>query len=112
MAIKKADRARQFMPFAALTGYYEVIKQREKIIEPRKELSEDEAEILSNKLGSVQKGMLITLTYYKEDCYETLTGLVSNIDTIYRTITIFKTKIAIDDVYDIEIKYYDESCAE
>ena len=37
MAIKKADRARQFMPFAALTGYYEVIKQREKIIEPRKE---------------------------------------------------------------------------
>lgn len=101
MAIKKADRARQFMPFAALTGYYEVIKQREKIIEPRKELSEDEAEILSSKLGEIQKGMLITLTYYKEDCYETLTGLVSNIDSIYRTITIVKTKIAIDDVYDI-----------
>ena len=77
MAIKKADRARRFMPFAALTGYYEVIKQREKIIEPRKELSEDEAEILSDKLNKVQKGMLITLTYYKEDCYETLTGLVS-----------------------------------
>ncbi len=104
MAIKKADRARQFMPFATLTGYYEVIKQREKIIEPRKELSEDEAEILSNKLGSVQKGMLITLIYYKEDCYETLTGLVSNIDPVYRTITIVKTKIAIDDVVDVEIK--------
>ena len=104
MAIKKADRARQFMPFAALTGYYEVIKQREKIIEPRKELSEDEAEILSSKLSKIQKGMLVTLTYYKEDCYETLTGLVSNIDSIYRTITIVKTKIAIDDIYDIEIK--------
>ena len=101
MAIKKADRARQFMPFAALTGYYEVIKQRENIIEPRKDLSEDEAEILSSKLGNIQKGMLITLTYYKEDCYETLTGLVSNIDSIYRTITIVKTKIVIDDVYDI-----------
>ena len=104
MAIKKADRARQFMPFAALTGYYEVIKQREKIIEPRKELSEDEAEILSDKLNKIQKGMLITITYYNEDCYETLTGLVSNIDSIYRTITIVKTKIAIDDIYDIEIK--------
>ncbi|MBR2883672.1 MAG: YolD-like family protein [Clostridia bacterium] len=92
------------MPFAALTGYYEVIKQREKIIEPRKELSEDEAEILSDKLNKVQKGMLITLTYYKEDCYETLTGLVSNIDPVYRTITIVKTKIAIDDVVDVEIK--------
>ena len=104
MAIKKADRARQFMPFAALTGYYEVIKQREKIIEPRKELSEDEAEILSDKLNKVQKGMPITLTYYKEDCYEILTGLVSNIDPIYRTITIVKTKIAIDDIYDIKIE--------
>ncbi|MBR2885924.1 MAG: YolD-like family protein, partial [Clostridia bacterium] len=98
------DRARQFMPFAALTGYYEVIKQREKIVEPRKELSEDEAEILSSKLNKIQKGMLVTLTYYKEECYETLTGLVSNIDSIYRTITIVKTKIAIDDIYDIEIK--------
>ena len=104
MAIKKADRARQFMPFAALTGYYEVIKQREKIIEPRKELSEDEAEILSSKLSKIQKGMLVTLTYYKEDCYEILTGLVSNIDSIYRTITIVKTKIAIDDVCDIRIE--------
>ena len=104
MAIKKADRARQFMPFAALTGYYEVIKQREKIIEPRKELSEDEAEILSDKLNKVQKGMLITLTYYNEDCYETLTGLVSDFDPIYRTITIVKTKIAIDDIYEIKIE--------
>lgn len=104
MAIKKADRARQFMPFAALTGYYEVIKQREKIIEPRKELSEDETEILSSKLGKIRKGMLITLTYYKEDCYKTLTGLFSNIDPIYRTITIVKTKIAIDDIYDIKIE--------
>ena len=104
MAIKKADRARQFMPFAALTGYYEVIKQREKIIEPRKELSEDEAEMLSDKLNKVQKGMLITLTYYKEDCYDTITGLVSNIDPVYRTITIVKTKIAIDDVCDIRIE--------
>ena len=99
-----SDRARQFMPFAALTGYYEVIKQREKIIEPRKELSEDEAEVLSDRLNKVQKGMLITLTYYNEDCYETLTGLVSNIDPVYRTITIVKTKIAIDDVVGIRIE--------
>ena len=99
-----SDRARQFMPFAALTGYYEVIKQREKIIQPRKELSEDEAEVLSDRLNKVQKGMLITLTYYNEDCYETLTGLVSNIDPVYRTITIVKTKIAIDDVVGIRIE--------
>ena len=104
MAIKREDRARQFMPFAALTGYYEVIKKREKTENPRKELSDDEAELLSDKLRQTKKGVLITLVYYNEDCYETLTGIVSDIDPIYRTITIVKTKIPLDDVYDIRIE--------
>ncbi len=103
MAIKKEDRARQFMPFAALTGYYDVIKKREKSDQPRKELSDDEAEILSDKLCRTKKGMLITLTYYNDDGYEILTGIVSDIDPIYRTITVVKKQISLDDVYDIKI---------
>ena len=40
---RHADRAVQFAPFAALKGYYECVKLQERITEPRKELSEDEA---------------------------------------------------------------------
>ena len=31
MAINKADRARQFMPFAALKGYTEALQKKEKV---------------------------------------------------------------------------------
>ena len=40
---RHADRAMQFAPFAALKGYYEDVRIQERITEPRKELSGDEA---------------------------------------------------------------------
>jgi len=46
------DRAMQFAPFAALKGYYESIRKQERITEPRKLLSEDEAETISNTLNA------------------------------------------------------------
>ena len=49
-----ADRAKQFMPFASLKGYYEMTRKREHIREPRRELSEDSAEELNRKLCAVQ----------------------------------------------------------
>ena len=50
---RHADRAMQFAPFAALKGYYECVKMQERITEPKKELSEDEAEIISNTLNQI-----------------------------------------------------------
>ena len=46
----KADRARQFMPFSALRGFEELIREVEHTPTPRRELSEYEAEILGKKL--------------------------------------------------------------
>lgn len=102
MAIKRADRARQFMPFAALTGYYEIIKERERVAVPRRELSEEELQILSDKMNKVKKGDMVTVTHYIEYRYEETTGLVSNIDTVYRTISIVKNKIPFDDIVDLQ----------
>lgn len=107
VAIKKADRARQFMPFSALTGYMEILREREKIVQPQRELSDEEAEMLSDKLSRVKKGAVITVTYYHEDCYKKLTGIVSEIDSVCRNLTVVKTKIPFDDVSDIKIKSED-----
>ncbi|MGN0546946.1 MAG: hypothetical protein ACI4I3_06395 [Acutalibacteraceae bacterium] len=98
---KNTDRARQFMPFAALTGFYGIIKERESRSEPRHELSEDEEKILSDRMIRVRKGMMVKLTFYNGSRYETVTGMVSDIDLIYRSITIVKRKIYLDDVIDI-----------
>lgn len=50
------DRAMQFAPFAALKGYYESIRKQERLTEPRKELSEDEAVSVSNILTKLKTG--------------------------------------------------------
>ena len=47
---EKADRAKQFMPFAALTGFDLLVKERERIIEPKRERSEEEDAMLTQKI--------------------------------------------------------------
>ncbi len=96
-----SDRAVQFMPFAALRGYYEMISQAQRIKEEKKELSEEEKEILSAKLCTIKKRMIVKLTYYENDAYLTTEGMVSEIDPIYQTITIVKKTIPFDDIADI-----------
>lgn len=96
-----SDRARQFIPFAALRGYYDLIAERERVKEPRRVLSEEEAAILSDKLAQVRKGSMLCIVYYNADAYETLEGLVSAVDFTFRTLTIVKVKISFDDIIDI-----------
>jgi len=101
MQTHKLDRAKQFMPFAALRGYYDLIRQYERIKEDKKELSESEAEILSSKLLKIAKGMIITVKYYNKDAYDILTGVVSKIDKDYKNLKIIKTEINFDDIIDV-----------
>ena len=94
-------RAKQFMPFAALRGYYALVLAKNRVVEPRRELIGDAAERLSRKLALVKKGMMITVRFYRADAYDTITGMVTRIDPEYRYITIVKTKIPFDDIEDI-----------
>ncbi|HJD42484.1 MAG TPA: hypothetical protein H9910_05700 [Candidatus Mediterraneibacter quadrami] len=48
-----SDRAAQFAPFAALTGYGEVIKETARRTDAAPELTEDERERLDQKLRSL-----------------------------------------------------------
>ena len=101
MAASKEERARQFLPFNALTGYYQMIMERRRVLEPKKELSEDEIEALSEKLKSLRQHELVSITYYDKDAYITKTGLITDIDLTFRTLTVVKTKIAFQDIFDV-----------
>lgn len=96
-----SDRAKQFMPFAALKGYYELIRRRERVTEPKRDLSEEDIARLSEQLAQVKKGMMITVTYYNVDAYETREGMVSAFDPTFQTLSIVKEKIAFDDILEI-----------
>ena len=99
----KAERARQFMPFSALRGFEELIKQQVREATPRRELSEYEAEQLSLKMQGVENGMLVRVTYYDGDAYVTTEGMVSEVDLSLRFLRVIKRQIKLDDITDIEV---------
>lgn len=100
---RHADRAKQFMPFASLRGYYDKIREQERITEPRRELSEDDAAELSDLLNRVGRGVMLRVVYYSADHYETLEGMVSEFDPVFRRLSIVRTRICFDDLYSAEI---------
>ena len=42
--MRRVDRAKQFLPFNSLRGFYDLVRIKEKIITPRRELTTDELE--------------------------------------------------------------------
>lgn len=89
------------MPFAALKGYYDLLRTREHATEPRHELTEEEARALSEKMAQVRPRIMVTVTHYKDGGYRKTCGLVSSIDVIGRTLTVVKQAIAFDDIRDV-----------
>ena len=99
--MSREDRAKQFMPFAALKGYPEALRKKEKVVVPRAEVSEEYAEVLDRKLRQVRKNDMITVIYFNNGEYLKKTGMVSRIDETARVLKVVNTKILFDDIYDI-----------
>jgi len=97
------DRAMQFAPFAALKGYYETVRMQERITEPRRDVSEEDAETISYTLNNLRIGVTVKVRYYDIDSYTTITGVVAEINFPYRRLKVIKTAIPFDDIYSIEL---------
>ena len=97
------DRAKQFMPFAALKGLPDALAAREKITVPKIELSEEMAEELDRKMHDLAKGQIASVIYFHRDEYLKITGMVARIDETSRLLQIVNTKIIFDDILDIII---------
>ena len=107
------DRAAQFAPFAALTGYDDAIKETGRLTDERIEMSEEKLavlnaryQILVDHLGEEQE---VTITYFVPDIYKTggsyvtTTGVVKKLDTYERLVTMVDgTRILMDDVLTLE----------
>lgn len=96
------QRAKQFMPFAALRGLPEALAAKEKVIVPRVELSEEMAAELDRKMHMLKKGEIATVVYFSKDEYLKMTGMVARIDETARVLQIVNTVISFDDILDVE----------
>ena len=106
--MSREERAKQCMPFAALKGYEEALKEKEKIVVPRRELSEETKEQLDRRLPGIRRGDMITVIYYCQGEYLKLTGMVSRIDTDARVLKIVNTKITFEDLFQIQGEQFEE----
>lgn len=114
------DRAAQFAPFAALSGYDESIRETARLTDHEDELSESSLNELDMKLQiirlHIKEQPLITLTYFIPDehkeggRYETVSFHVSSVDQLKRVmITADKQRISIDHISRIESELFEES---
>ena len=95
------DRAAQFAPFAALTGYDDMVVEEARLTDKQIELSEMELEILNQKIGLVELLLegnnhpVLSFTYFEPDLhkeggkYITQTGKVKKIDILLKKVILF-----------------------
>lgn len=100
----KNKRAKQFMPFAPLKGFKEALREKEKVIVPKRVLTSDDIDNLNYKFPQLKKGMIVKVVYYSDGNYIELEGMVSKIDNYNKILTIVKTKIFYNEILDINGK--------
>lgn len=65
------DRAAQFMPFRALTGYEDAVQETARLTDEKPELTEDEKALLDVKLQRLAEELprqpSVSLTYFRPD---------------------------------------------
>lgn len=92
----RENRAKQFMPFSALKGYEEALRQEEQIVVPQIEFSDEYMEELGRKLQQLQPGEWVCVEYYWNGIYKKISGSVRKIDLTYRYLWIDDVKIGFD----------------
>ena len=106
------DRAAQFSPFAALTGYDAAVKETARLTDQRIELNEDERQKVSDRLtmlkSCLKESPTVEITYLIPDEkkaggeYSTVTGIVKKLDDFQRLIVMMDgTKISIEEIIDV-----------
>ena len=114
-----SDRAAQFAPFAALTGYDEAVAETARLTDSKIELGEDRAADINDKLCMLRDRLYerpeAEVTYFVPDgrksggSYVTLTGNAKRIAEYARTVIFTDgAVIPIDDIFSVKLCDNDE----
>lgn len=110
--MSRMNRAAQFSPFAALTGYDALVGESARVTDERLELSEDGIIRINTKLQFLQNHLedrpVVTVLYFEKDqrkpggAYVDVVGTVKRIDTIGGILLMQSGKeIPLEDIYDL-----------
>lgn len=111
--MSRINRAAQFSPFAALTGYEDAIAETGRLTDTRIEMEEDARSLLDEKLRQIQEqtaGLAeVSVTYFVPDnrkaggSYVTVRNQIKKIDSYDRVLVMQDgARIALKDIVEIE----------
>ena len=112
-----ADRAARFAPFAAITGYEEMVLEEARVTDDRIEMDESSKAALNEKLNMILEFLdeqpEVSITYFEPDmrkaggAYITVIGTVKRIDE-YEHLVIMTDgkKINIDEIYNLQSELF------
>ena len=107
------DRAAQFSPFAALTGYDAAVRESARVTEQRIELDEGVKAELNARLNCILEHLpehpQVSITYFMPDekksggAYRTVTGAVRKLDGFAKTLTLVDgTVVPVEEMIHVE----------
>lgn len=103
------DRAAQFSPFAALTGYDAAVRETARHVDRKLELDEEQKAAIDAVLRQAS-GRTVTLVHFVPDDrksggrYETVTDVVRKVDVYAATLVTEHIRVRFDDIYSLEIE--------
>lgn len=114
-----SDRAAQFAPFAALTGYAAAIQEEARLTDELADLDEDSLTILNQRLELLEEHLAehpqITVTFFVPDeqkdggAYRSVSGAVRKIDVYDRTLLMMDgTRLPLRYVMQMDGELFDE----
>lgn len=115
-----SDRAAQFSPFAALTGYDDIIRESARWTDTARELDESQMVLLNGRLQTIadhpEPDYLVDIRWFKPDArkvggsFVTTTGHVKRIDTNLRLVILDDgSAIPIRDIHNIILPTEEEN---
>ena len=107
------NRAAQFSPFAALTGYEDAVKETARFTNRQAELDEYQIALVNDKITEAlekkAENPILSITFFVPDSrkkggeYKTVTGVLKGVDEINHTLILKdSTVIPINYIYNIE----------
>lgn len=108
------DRAAQFAPFAALTGYDAVIEETGRLTDRPIELDEGAQAMLDEAMGRIKEEIrnqpAVAVTYFRPDerkaggAYVTVRGKVKKLDDYHRTLLLTDgTPVPLEQIIGLEV---------
>ena len=101
--MSRLQRAKQFMPFAALKGFEVLLAAVARPKEHRVELSEDQVDELNKVLQTIHCGDWVRVVYYDKHKYTELIGPVEVLNRRLQIVSVQGVEVSFRDIKELNL---------